>query len=82
MGQKKPVLVFTLVIQHSAEEKIINNGKKKLLLDHVIVQKMDDRDSVGDVRSILSYGAKALFEESGSTELNCESEPQGDFLSH
>ncbi|KAF8329124.1 SNF2 family N-terminal domain-containing protein [Cantharellus anzutake] len=70
MGQKKPVLVFTLVIQNSAEEKIINNGKKKLVLDHVIVRKMEDKDNIEDVKSILSHGAKALFDETSSTELN------------
>lgn len=40
-------------------------GKKKLVLDHLIVQKMgDDADGAGEnIQSILSYGAQALFEE-------------------
>jgi chromodomain-helicase-DNA-binding protein 4 len=38
-------------------------GKKKLVLDHLIVQKMDKKDEGEDVQSILTYGAKALFEE-------------------
>lgn len=39
-------------------------GKKKLVLDHLIVQKMDDDDGAGeDLQSILTFGAKALFEE-------------------
>jgi chromodomain-helicase-DNA-binding protein 4 len=38
-------------------------GKKKLALDHLIVQKINDEESVGDnVQSILTYGAQALFE--------------------
>lgn len=42
----------------------MQTGKKKLVLDHLIVQKMDEDDSAGDdVQSILTYGAKALFEE-------------------
>ena len=45
-------------------ERIMQTGKKKLVLDHLIVQKMDDEDSAGDdVQSILTFGAKALFEE-------------------
>lgn len=49
-----------------ALERIMQTGKKKLVLDHLIVQKMDDEDSAGDdVQSILTYGAKALFEEGG-----------------
>lgn len=39
-------------------------GKKKLVLDHLIVQKMDDDENGGeDLKSILTFGAKALFEE-------------------
>ena len=72
MGQKKPVKVFTLMIKNSAEEKIVHDGKKKLVLDHLIVQKMDDQENTEDVQSILSYGARALFEEKdGETEMNC-----------
>ncbi|KIL71765.1 hypothetical protein M378DRAFT_155365 [Amanita muscaria Koide BX008] len=62
-GQKKTCLVFKLMVKDSAEERIVQIGKKKLVLDHLIVQKMDDGDSVGeDVQSILTFGAKALFE--------------------
>ncbi|KAJ3512355.1 hypothetical protein NLJ89_g3566 [Agrocybe chaxingu] len=63
-GQKKTCLVFKLMVKDSAEERIMQIGKKKLVLDHVIVQKMDDDDETGgeNVQSILTYGAKALFE--------------------
>jgi chromodomain-helicase-DNA-binding protein 4 len=44
----------------------MENGKKKLVLDHVIVQKMDDEEGSGDVRSILTYGAQALFDETAA----------------
>ena len=46
-----------------APERIMHNGKKKLVLDHLIVQKMDDDDDTEDVKSILMFGAQALFEE-------------------
>jgi hypothetical protein len=50
-------------------------GKKKLVLDHLIVQKMDDDDDTGeDLKSILTFGAKALFEEEGdqsSKDISC-----------
>ncbi|KAG5221083.1 Chromatin remodeling factor mit [Salix suchowensis] len=40
-------------------------GKKKLALEHLIVKKMEDDDSAGeDIHSILTYGAKALFDDS------------------
>ena len=50
-------------------------GKKKLVLDHLIVQKMDDDDDDGgeNVQSILTYGAQALFEsEEASRDITCK----------
>ncbi|KAJ4485941.1 SNF2 family DNA-dependent ATPase [Lentinula aciculospora] len=64
-GQKKTCLVFKLMVKESAEERIMQIGKKKLVLDHLIVQKMDDDESAGEnVQSILTYGAQQLFDES------------------
>ncbi|OCH94711.1 hypothetical protein OBBRIDRAFT_746991 [Obba rivulosa] len=62
-GQKKTVLVFKLMVKESAEERIMQTGKKKLVLDHLIVQKMDDEEGGEDVQSTLMFGAKTLFEE-------------------
>jgi chromodomain-helicase-DNA-binding protein 4 len=50
-------------------ERIIQTGKKKMVLDHLIVQKMDDGDTAGeDMQSILTYGAQALFDEDQSAQ--------------
>ncbi|KAL4070788.1 hypothetical protein J3A83DRAFT_4245468 [Scleroderma citrinum] len=63
-GQQKTCLVFKLMVKDSSEERIMQAGKKKLVLDHLIVQKMDDDENGGDdLQSILTYGAKAVFEE-------------------
>lgn len=44
-------------------------GKKKLALDHLIVQSMDDDNSAGDdVQTLLTFGAKALFEEESTSQ--------------
>ncbi|KAH0590929.1 hypothetical protein H2248_001042 [Termitomyces sp. 'cryptogamus'] len=67
-GQQKTCLVFKLMIKDSAEERIMQVGKKKLVLDHLIVQKMDEEDSAGeDVQSILTYGAQTLFDSDQSS---------------
>ncbi|KAL4268111.1 AB hydrolase superfamily protein [Pleurotus pulmonarius] len=64
-GQQKTVLVFKLMVKDSAEERIMQMGKKKLALEHLIVKKMEDDDSAGeDIHSILTYGARALFDDS------------------
>ena len=56
------------------QERIMQIGKKKLALDHLIVQKMDDDEENGgeNVQSILTYGAQALFEsEETSRDITC-----------
>ena len=51
----------------------MQTGKKKLVLDHLIVQKMDDVEDTGNVLSMLTFGAAALFEEDQeSKDINCE----------
>ena len=63
---------FQVVRDSPFAEKIIQVGKKKLVLDHLIVQRLDHEDEAEDVQSILTYGAKALFEEQSDTaDINC-----------
>ncbi|KAF8420840.1 P-loop containing nucleoside triphosphate hydrolase protein [Tirmania nivea] len=64
IGQKKKVLVFHLMTRDTAEEKIMQLGKKKLSLDHLIIDRMGaDEDEGVDVESILKFGAAALFSD-------------------
>ncbi|KAI9634683.1 P-loop containing nucleoside triphosphate hydrolase protein, partial [Dioszegia hungarica] len=37
-GQQKPVLVFKLMVKDSVEEQIFFKGKKKMVLEHLVVQ--------------------------------------------
>jgi hypothetical protein len=63
------------MVKDSAEERIMQIGKKKLVLDHLIVQKMDDNDdSPGEnVESILTYGAQALFDtDQAAKDIQCK----------
>ncbi|KAH8835703.1 SNF2 family DNA-dependent ATPase [Flagelloscypha sp. PMI_526] len=71
-GQKKTCLVFKLMVKDSAEEGIMQKAKGKLVLDHVIVQQMDDEDEIGDdLNSLLARGAQALFDdEQGARDIN------------
>ena len=63
IGQKNKVLVFQMMTRGSAEEKIMQIGKKKMALDHVLIRQMDQEDEAGmDLESILRHGAAALFD--------------------
>lgn len=64
IGQKKKVLVFQLTTRSTAEEKIMQIGKKKMALDHVLIEQMDAEDDAGmDIESMLRHGAEALFQD-------------------
>lgn len=54
-----------------ATEKIVAAGKKKLLLDHVIVQNMDDEEPIEDLTSMLLSGAKHLFDGQDENDVVC-----------
>jgi chromodomain-helicase-DNA-binding protein 4 len=64
IGQTKKVMVFQLVTKGSAEEKIIQTGRNKMALDHVIVGQMNEEDlAQKDMQSILRHGAVELFSD-------------------
>ena len=51
----------------------MQTGKKKLVLDHLIVQKMENTEDSGSIQSMLTYGAAALFEEDQeSRDIKCK----------
>lgn len=64
IGQKKKVLCFQLVTKSSVEERIMEIGRKKMALDHALIESMDDEELEGtDLESILKHGAQALFND-------------------
>ncbi|KAK2019331.1 SNF2 family domain-containing protein [Colletotrichum eremochloae] len=63
IGQKHKVLCFQLMTKNSAEEKIMQIGRKKMALDHVMIEVMDEEGEPDDLESILKFGASALFSD-------------------
>jgi chromodomain-helicase-DNA-binding protein 4 len=54
----------------SAEEKIVQIGRKKMALDHVLIESMDVDDEAGlDLQSILQHGAQALFNDDDTNDI-------------
>ncbi|KAJ5638067.1 hypothetical protein N7490_007946 [Penicillium lividum] len=74
IGQKNTVLVYHLTTRASVEEKIMEKGKKKLALDHVLIERMEDEEDEEDLESILRHGAQALFENDDSADIHYDSE--------
>lgn len=70
IGQKKKVLIFQLMTRGTAEEKIMQIGKKKMALDHVLIEKMDaDEAENNDLESVLRFGAEALFKDDSTQDI-------------
>ncbi|KAI8593885.1 SNF2 family N-terminal domain-containing protein [Geranomyces variabilis] len=68
IGQKNPVVVYRFFHRRCVEEKILEAGKKKLVLNHLLIAQMaSTEDAPEDLSSIIRYGAKALFEEDAAT---------------
>lgn len=56
--------------KESAEEKIVQIGRKKMALDHALIESMDVDDDAGlDLQSILQHGAQALFNDDDSNDI-------------
>ncbi|PSR81842.1 hypothetical protein BD289DRAFT_484202 [Coniella lustricola] len=65
IGQQNKVLCFQLMTKGSVEEKIMQMGRKKMALDHALIETMDreDDEPLDDLETILKHGAEALFKD-------------------
>jgi chromodomain-helicase-DNA-binding protein 4 len=74
IGQKNKVLVFQLMTKDSAEEKIVQIGRKKMALDQALIESMGAEDDAGvDLESILKHGAEALFNDDDQNDIHYDS---------
>ncbi|KAH0300613.1 SNF2 family DNA-dependent chromodomain-containing ATPase, partial [Aureobasidium melanogenum] len=74
IGQKKKVLCFQIVTRASAEEKIMSYGRRKMALDHVLIEQMDAEDATDrDLEGILRHGTKELFDDDGDKDIKYDS---------
>ncbi|KAJ3396189.1 hypothetical protein HDU92_003861 [Lobulomyces angularis] len=71
IGQKNNVFVYKLFCKGCVEERIIDIGRKKLVLDHLIVESMDSQYiDTEEISSIIKFGAAAIFNDQNSAESN------------
>lgn len=78
IGQKNQVNIYRLVTARSVEEDIVERAKQKMVLDHLVIQRMDTTgrtvlDKSGstnstpfnkeDLSAILKFGAEELFKD-------------------
>lgn len=78
IGQKNQVNIYRLVTARSVEEEIVERAKKKMVLDHLVIQRMDttgktvlDKNGASnstpfnkdELSAILKFGAEELFKD-------------------
>uniref|UniRef100_A0A8C9V087 Chromodomain helicase DNA binding protein 1 n=1 Tax=Scleropages formosus TaxID=113540 RepID=A0A8C9V087_SCLFO len=84
IGQKRQVNIYRLVTKGSVEEEIIERAKKKMVLDHLVIQRMDTTGKTvlhtgsapssstpfnkEELSAILKFGAEELFKEQEGEE--------------
>lgn len=75
IGQNNMVLILRLMTRLTVEEKVLQIGKKKMALEHVVVERMkeNEEDKIEDIESILRFGAEALFADDDSKDIHYDS---------
>ena len=84
IGQKNQVNIYRLVTKNSIEENIIERAKKKMVLDHLVIQSMDTSGRTvfnkkmssananpfnkEELNAILKFGAEELFKDDDENE--------------
>uniref|UniRef100_A0A146M4E0 Chromodomain-helicase-DNA-binding protein 1 n=1 Tax=Lygus hesperus TaxID=30085 RepID=A0A146M4E0_LYGHE len=78
IGQKNQVNIYRLVTKSSVEENIVERAKQKMVLDHLVIQRMDttgrtvlDKKSTSsttpfnkeELTAILKFGTEELFKD-------------------
>lgn len=82
------VNIYRLVTKNSVEENIVEKAKQKLVLDHLVIQRMDTTGKTvlsktavsntkipfdkNDLNAILKFGAEELFREKDGEEQELE----------
>ncbi|GMH46812.1 hypothetical protein TrLO_g5455 [Triparma laevis f. longispina] len=71
IGQKKDVLIFRLVTEHTIEEKVVERAQQKLKLDAMVVQsgRLKDKDKLSneELLSAIRFGADKVFKSKDSS---------------
>jgi chromodomain-helicase-DNA-binding protein 1 len=85
IGQKNQVSVYRLVTKNSVEEDIVERAKKKMVLDHLVIQRMDtsgrtvlNRDGFGGRSNSMPFNKDELnaILKFGAEELFKEAEEE------
>uniref|UniRef100_A0AC35TH50 DNA helicase n=1 Tax=Rhabditophanes sp. KR3021 TaxID=114890 RepID=A0AC35TH50_9BILA len=86
IGQKKQVNIYRLVTKGSVEEDIVERAKQKLVLDHLVIQRMDTSGKTVLSKNAVSSNKSIPFDKNelnailkfGAAELFKEADEEGE----
>ena len=55
IGQKSHVNIYRLLTMGSVEQDILERAKRKMVLDHIIIQRMDTSGAPAPARRSIAY---------------------------
>ncbi|GIQ81479.1 hypothetical protein KIPB_003633 [Kipferlia bialata] len=76
IGQKKSVNIYRFVTAFTVEEEILERAKRKMVLDHVLIQSLDGSEKAKstidqkELRDVLRFGTEALFKSSDDASID------------
>ncbi|XP_062078157.1 protein CHROMATIN REMODELING 5-like [Humulus lupulus] len=76
IGQQEVVNIYRFVTSKSVEEDILERAKKKMVLDHLVIHKLNAEGRLekgsyfdkNELSAILRFGAEELFKEEKNEE--------------
>uniref|UniRef100_A0A915DK52 Helicase C-terminal domain-containing protein n=1 Tax=Ditylenchus dipsaci TaxID=166011 RepID=A0A915DK52_9BILA len=63
IGQKNQVNIYRLVTKASVEEEIVERAKQKLVLDHLVIQRMDTTGKTVLSKNAMGQSSKSMFDK-------------------
>ncbi|KAK9828698.1 hypothetical protein WJX72_001585 [[Myrmecia] bisecta] len=77
LGQQRGVMIYRLVTRATIEERMMQQTKKKMVLEHLVVQKMGAASDLrqDELDDLLRYGAAELFADAASRQLLVATHP-------
>ncbi|KCV68048.1 hypothetical protein H696_05514 [Fonticula alba] len=97
LGQKNVVNIYRFVTKNTVEEDIIERAKRKMVLDHLVIQRLDASGNTilsksgsgsqpnftkSDIQQILKFGAQDLFKSRKKDGANPDDMPDSSMEAH
>lgn len=68
IGQHNIVMIYRLFCKNTVEQVVLERGRSKLVLEHIVVGKMEQKLTKDEISEMIRKGAQKLFDEEENNE--------------